>query len=185
MSAQWTSTELRTTSLRLVRAQVTYDVIRRKHQRVALRQMIKPVMVAAAVSVGFLMQSAGIQWDQVVSGLVGSILALGGVAIKEYWSHRRDTGRLKAVSEGQVHRTSEAIAELDLEERKRIDAKQEQFIEMVRELHTQQTQNMQSIIENQKAIIENQKEQMKLKDIELDRRGVQISDMQNKMLKLT
>lgn len=176
MNAQWTATELRTTSLRLVRAQATYDVIRRKHQRVALRQMIKPVMVAAAVSVGFLMQSAGVHWDQVASGLVGAILTLGGVAIKGYWSHR-------SVAEGQVHRTSEAIAELDLEERRRIDAKQEQFIEMFRDMHSQQTQNMQAIIDNQKAIIENQKEQMKLKDIEIDRRGVQISEMQNQLLR--
>lgn len=175
MSAQWTYTQLRTTPLRLVREQATDEEFRRKRRRVILREMLKPAIVGAALVVGYLMQVAGMQWETVIVALIsaGSMWAMNAAAA--YWKNRKQ-------KEGQSHRTSEAIAELDLKERERIDAKQEQFIEMVRELHAQQTANMQSIIDNQKAIIENQKESMKLKDMELDKRGFQIAEMQKELL---
>jgi uncharacterized membrane protein (DUF106 family) len=144
--------------------------------------MIKPAIVGAALVVGFLMQTAGLHWESIIGALIGAVSMWAGTLVREFFIRRKEANKLKLVAEGQSHRTSEAIAELDLEERRRIDAKQEQFIEMVRDLHAQQTANMQSIIDNQKAIIENQKESMKLKDAEIDKRGLQITEMQKQLL---
>lgn len=178
----WTSAELLTFPLHLVRDRATRDVLNRRRQRQILGAMIKPAIAAGLLFVGYLMQSAGLHWDQIVSGLIGTALALVGVAIKAFWDSRKETLRLRSESDGQLHRTSEAIAKLDFEERQRIDSKQEQFIEMVRDMHVQQTQNMQSIINNQNAIIENQKEAMKTKDSELLRREVQMGEMQKELI---
>lgn len=177
MSAQWTANELRTIPLRLVREQATCDEIRRRRRRVILSEMIKPAIVGAALILGYLMQTAGIHWESIIVAVITAVSMWGLTLLTTHLKNRK-------VKEGQLHRTSEAIAELDLKERERIDAKTEQFIEMVRELHAQQTQNMQSIIDNQKAIIENQSEAMKLKDIEIDKRGVQIAEMQKQLLAL-
>lgn len=176
MSQTWSIAELRYTPISEVRRQAFIEVFNDRLWRSLKQQMAPPLATAFAVIAAFFLESYGMHWDTLIVGVVGPLLTYAGVALKSLYDGRKENLKFKSVEQSRENRKSEAMAELDFEERKRVDAKQEQFIEMIREMHLQQTADMKSIITSQQSLIESQR-------LEMSRQAIQISDMQKELLR--
>ncbi len=90
--------------------------------------------------------------------------------------------RLRYRRQRDVREDEHRDAAIDLDERKRIDARFDTFIESMRTFYTQQCTNLQTLIDTQKGIIHTQEELMALKTAQITASDKQISDLQNQVI---